>query len=105
MWQDCLAPENSVSAPRTMRKDSVMKSNRSFILCATDFSSRAGEAAAVAAKLAQRSSQKLLLVHASDDCRASVSAVLRSRLETAVQNLSKTGVEVEAVLLHGSRPS
>src|SRR5688572_5923981 len=88
-----------------MRNDPVMKSNRSFILCATDFSSRASEAASVAAKLAQRSSQKLLLVHATDDRRASVLSVLRSRLETAVQNFSKTGVDVEATLLQGSRPS
>ena len=82
-----------------------MKTNRSFILCATDFSTRASAAASVAAKLAQRRAEKLLLVHASDAGRASVSELLRGRLEAEADELRKSGAEVEAKLLNGRRPS
>jgi nucleotide-binding universal stress UspA family protein len=82
-----------------------MKTNRSFMLCATDFSARATDAANVAAKLAQRRGEALRLVHTSDSPGVSVAAALRSRLEAEAARLRKSGVDVEPVLLDGRRPA
>lgn len=82
-----------------------MKSVRSCIICATDFSHHANEAAAVAAKLALRRSEKFLLVHATDAVAGRVSATLNRRLEGEAVELRKAGGSVEPVLLHGARPS
>src|SRR5688572_25795667 len=82
-----------------------MNVNRSFILCATDFSPQAIDAATVAAKIALRRGEKLRLVHATDAPKASVLAILKSRLDTEVERLQKTGSDVELVLLDKPRPS
>jgi nucleotide-binding universal stress UspA family protein len=80
-----------------------MKQNYS-VLCATDFSSHADAAATIAAKLAQRASRELLLVHATD-ARENVVTMLRKRLESEAARLRKSGADVEPVLLQGSRPT
>jgi nucleotide-binding universal stress UspA family protein len=82
-----------------------MKTNPSCLICATDFSSPANEAASVAAKLALRRQEKLLLVHATGVGSGKVSALLNRRLESEGLQLSKTGAVVESVLLHGIHPT
>lgn len=82
-----------------------MNSKQRFILSASDFSSHANDAAMVAAKLAFRRGERLMLVHVTDSPRASVRAVLNRRLAAEVERLQKTGVEVQALLLDGARPS
>lgn len=81
-----------------------MKPNRSSILCATDFSAPAGAAAGVAAKLALRRSEKLLLVHAAE-ARPADAPALQRRLEREALRLRETGAEVEPVLLRGRCPT
>jgi nucleotide-binding universal stress UspA family protein len=82
-----------------------MKSKDRFILSASDFSAHANDAATVAAKLALRRGEKLLVAHATDSPRASVRTVLKSRLEAEAERLKSFGVEVEALLLDGAKPS
>lgn len=82
-----------------------MNSKKRFILSATDFSPHARNAATVAAGLALRRGEKLVLMHATDSPRASVRTLLQSRLDAEVERLGKTGVEVEALLLDGATPS
>ena len=82
-----------------------MRTKQSFILCATDFSTRAQAASVVAAKLAQRAAGRLMLVHATESSRANVLEVLRDRLEAEAEVLRKNGGVVEAVLLRGRKPS
>lgn len=81
-----------------------MKTTRSSIICATDFSVRATAAASVAAKLALRRGEKLLLVHVVATAAAKASAPLKLRFEAEVERLSRLGAEVEPLLLHG-RPT
>jgi nucleotide-binding universal stress UspA family protein len=82
-----------------------MNTIRPCILCATDFSSHAKEAAGVAAKLALRENGKLLLVHSVDAPGGHVAAALNRRLETDAAVLRKTCGNVESVLLQGARPT
>jgi nucleotide-binding universal stress UspA family protein len=83
----------------------IMKATRSFIICATDFSAHANDAASVAAKLALRRAEKLLLVHATDAGTAKASASLNRRLESDALHLRESGADVEPILLHGARPT
>lgn len=82
-----------------------MKPNASFILCATDFSPHAVEAADVAAKLALRRSELLRVVHATDATLGSVLAAIKQRLEAEAERLRRTGARVEALLLKAIRPT
>ena len=82
-----------------------MSSKKQFILSASDFSPQTKDAATIAAKLALRRGEKLLLAHATDSTRASVRTILNDRLAAEVERLQKTGVEVDSLLLEGSRPS
>jgi nucleotide-binding universal stress UspA family protein len=82
-----------------------MNATPSFILCATDFSPQACDAATVAAKIALRRGEKLRLVHATDAPKASVLAILRNRLDAEVERLKKSGSDVEPVLFDHRRPS
>lgn len=82
-----------------------MNSKKSFVVCATDFSEHAKQAALVAGKIALRRGEKLQLVHATDAPRASVLTVLNGRLQAETERLQKLGVDVESFLLEGSRPS
>jgi nucleotide-binding universal stress UspA family protein len=82
-----------------------MNSKTRFILSASDFSPHASDAAMVAAKLALRRGEKLVLVHTTDSPRVSVRTILNTRLEAEVERLKKSGVEVEALLLEGPKPS
>lgn len=79
-----------------------MKPNRSFILCATDFSPHAADAATVAGRIALLRREKLQLVHTTDSPLASVRSVLVSHLEADAERLRKLGVEVEPLLLDGA---
>lgn len=82
-----------------------MKATQTFIICATDFSTHANAAAGVAAKLALRRAEKLLLVHATDTEAGKVSASLNRRLESEAVHLRESGADVEPILLHGDRPT
>src|SRR5687768_11660176 len=82
-----------------------MNSKKRYILSASDFSPYANGAATVAAKLALRRGEKLLLVHVTDSPRASVRTILNNRLEAEVERLQKTGVEVEGLLLESAKLS
>lgn len=82
-----------------------MNTKRSFMLCGTDFSAHANEAASVAAKLSQCRSETLRLVHVSDAFHASGVAGARKKLAAEAERLGKIGATVEAVLLEGARPS
>ena len=82
-----------------------MKAISSFVLCATDFSSHAHDAATVAAKLALRRGENLRLVHATDSPGEGMRALLQERLEKEVARLQTLGVAAEAILLEGARPS
>ncbi|MBN8247963.1 MAG: universal stress protein, partial [Verrucomicrobia bacterium] len=83
------------------------------ILCGTDFSPNATEAAAAAAALARMFGDRLLLVHAgvppADDglgpeTGTATSATLRAQLQTQVSALAGIGIPVEARLASG-RPA
>ena len=77
-----------------------------FILCATDFSPRASEAASAAASLAQARSVKLRVVHVCDTTAAKAHIAATNDLEAEVLRLhNMTGVSVEPLLLKGRRPS
>ena len=80
-----------------------MNSKKRFILSASDFSAHASDAATVAAKLALRRGEKLVLVHVTDAPRASVRTVLNRRLEAEVERLQTTGAEVEPLLLESAK--
>ena len=82
-----------------------MNANRSFILCATDFSSHAADAATIAGRLASRRGEKLQLVHTTDAPKASVRAILKQRLDAEVERLRKAGIDAEPLLLDGRIPS
>lgn len=81
-----------------------MKPTPSFILCATDFSAHATDAATVAAKLALRRGEKIRLVHAADVPRASVLLTLHGRVNVEAARLRKLGAEVETLVLDGRKP-
>lgn len=78
-----------------------MNSNRPTILCATDFSPHANDAAAVAAKLALRRTEKLRLVHATGTIVDAALATVRQRLEVETLRLRESGAEIEPLLLEG----
>ena len=82
-----------------------MNANRSFSLCATDFSPHALDAATVAAKIAARRGETLRLVHATDAPAASVMPILKRRLAAEVDRLQKNGTEVDSLLLNHPRPT
>lgn len=82
-----------------------MNSPRRYILCATDFSPPAGEAAMVAAKLALRRSEGLRLAHATGVMGADLKGDAKKRLEAEAVRLRRTGVEVETMLLQGGKPA
>jgi nucleotide-binding universal stress UspA family protein len=83
-----------------------MNASHSFILCATDFSAQAADAATVAAKIALRRGERLRLVHAAESPSGSVQTLLRNRLSAEVERLKREGAEAEPLLLTGSvRPS
>lgn len=66
------------------------------ILCSTDFSPAAAEAATAAAAIAGRLGEPLLLVHAGPE-----GAALRERLAAEAARLRTSGAAVEATLLEG----
>jgi len=81
------------------------------ILCGSDFSENAAQAANAAAALAVRAGQPLLLVHVADEFGGhaetpkKLTAFLRPigrKLRVEAARLRKVGAEVEPVLLHGS---
>jgi len=82
-----------------------MKPNRSFVLCATDFSSGANDAAGVAARLAHQRSENLRLIHATDTTSTRVLAQINRQLEVEAQRLRESGATVEPMMLEGARPS
>lgn len=82
-----------------------MNAKQSFILCATDFSPHASEAACVAAKIAGRRGEKLRLVHATDAPRTGVVTLLQERLDAEIARLNRDGIAVEGVLLDDPHPS
>jgi nucleotide-binding universal stress UspA family protein len=82
-----------------------MNSNRSSVVCATDFSPQAAEAAMVGAKLALLRTANVRLVHATGTTSAAGLAAARKRLEAEAHRLRETGVEVEPLLLEGAHPS
>lgn len=75
-----------------------MNPNRSFILCATDFSLPASAATTVAAKLARHRGEQLRLIHVTAEARRSARIVLRGRLEAETARLPQGG-DVEPRLL------
>lgn len=89
-----------------------MKTNETTpILCGTDFSGNAAQAANAAAALAARAGQPLLLVHVADEFNAhaetrnGLAQFLkpgRMKLQAEAARLRKAGAEVEVELLHGS---
>jgi len=81
------------------------------ILCGTDFSANAAQAATAAAALAGRMGRPLLLMHAADEFNAhgeskqSLARFLRpvrQRLRAEAERLRGAGAEVEVELRHGS---
>jgi nucleotide-binding universal stress UspA family protein len=82
-----------------------MNSRKQCILSASDFSPHASDAATVAAKLALRRGEKLLLVHVTNSPRGSVRAILKNRLYAEAARLQKLGAEVEALLMDDATPS
>jgi nucleotide-binding universal stress UspA family protein len=76
----------------------------SSIVCATDFSRSATEAATVAAKLALRFGATLRLVHATDS-RPRAHGALQKRLDAEAARLSATGATVAPLLLPAFRPT
>lgn len=80
-----------------------MKTSPAPILCATDFSPPAAEAATVAAKLAQRHAASLLLVHVAEVGNARTTVALEKRLETEADRLRKYGAQVESILIDDHR--
>jgi nucleotide-binding universal stress UspA family protein len=88
-----------------------MKPNESTpIICGTDFSEGARQAANVAAALATRLSAPLVLVHAAgllnqgstSDAYDAVSASFRKRLHEEAEHLRGLGATVEETLLAGA---
>ncbi|MGH7956757.1 MAG: universal stress protein, partial [Opitutaceae bacterium] len=82
-----------------------MKPNPSFVLCATDFTPAANDAANVAARLARQRAEGLRLVHATDTTSTRALAETKKRLEAEAQRLRELGATVEPLLLEGMRPS
>ena len=76
-----------------------MKTNPSPLLCATDFTPRAADAALVAARLAAALQRPLRLVHAAAAISADALAPAQRRLQREALRLRETGVPVEPVLL------
>jgi nucleotide-binding universal stress UspA family protein len=90
-----IAPAETARAGVPERKENAMKAISSFILCATDFSAHAKDAATVAAKLALRRKEKLRLVHAprraARRTRSNGSAELEEKLRTLVPSEAECG--------------
>jgi nucleotide-binding universal stress UspA family protein len=82
-----------------------MKANQPFILCATDFSPHAAEAASAAAKLASGYGAGLKLVHAVEVTRTAAHPVLQGRLDREVQRVATPNVAVDGVLLKARKPA
>ncbi|MEO7412120.1 MAG: universal stress protein, partial [Opitutaceae bacterium] len=81
------------------------------ILCGTDFSENAAQAATVAGVLAARMTRPLVLAHVADEFHAHAESKkvldgflkpVRQRLEVEAERLRKAGAEVDVELLHGS---
>jgi len=81
------------------------------ILCGTDFSENAAQAATVAGVLAARMTRPLLLVHVADEFNAHAESEktldrflqpVRKQLQVEVERMRKAGAEVEVELVHGS---
>lgn len=81
------------------------------IICGTDFSGNAVQAATAAAELAARAQRRLILVHVADQFdayahdrseRNRLLRHLRRELHTEAERLRKLGAEVEETLLRGS---
>ena len=79
-----------------------MNSNRPSLVCATNFSDQANEAANVAAKLALLRAENLRLVHAWGVTTTAALVAARKRLEAEAQRLRQTGADVTPLLLEGS---
>ena len=87
-----------------------MKTSQPTIVCGTDFSDAAIEAAQVASAVARRFDAKLLLVHVNEEptpvlqapavAEASLDAQ-RSELDSLATALRSSGVDVEATLIRG----
>jgi nucleotide-binding universal stress UspA family protein len=73
------------------------------IVCGFDFSPSAGEAATVAAKLAQRNRERLQLVHASL-ATAETRVLIKAQLEAEAQRLRQIADAVEPILLEDANP-
>jgi len=78
---------------------SPMKTTTSPLLCATDFSPRAADAALVAARLAVALQRPLRLVHAVAAISADALAPAQRRLQREALRLRETGATVEPLLL------
>lgn len=81
-----------------------MHSNRRPVVCATDFSTRANGAAAVAAQLARAQSTALWLVHVAEMPGSAALAAARRNLQVAAEPLRACGVEIEPLVLQGADP-
>jgi nucleotide-binding universal stress UspA family protein len=82
-----------------------LNAKKRFIVSASDFSLPANDAAMVAAKLALRRGEKVVLLHVTDSTRASVRSMLANRLAAEADRLRETGVEVEAVVVEAANRS
>lgn len=82
-----------------------MNQSRSFILCSSDFSPGAIDAATVAAKIACGRGEKLRLVHATEGTSDAALRSARKRLDAEVERLQEAGADVEPLLLESARPS
>lgn len=81
-----------------------MNPSRPFILCVTDLSPRANEAATVAAKLAVRRGEELRLMHVPEPDRPGVGGAPHAALEVEARRLRKEGGEVNAAFVKGVQP-
>lgn len=79
-----------------------MNANVRTVVCATDFSLRATEAATVAAKIALAQSGSICLVHVADAHETVAVADAQRSLQSAADTLRKSGVTVEPRLLRGA---
>ncbi|MGZ5003931.1 MAG: universal stress protein [Chthoniobacterales bacterium] len=88
-----------------------MKENKTVIVCGTDFSVAASQAANVAAALARKCDGRLLLIHAAEDAGVAAEPpevgqafldAQRNELHLAAETLRSLGTEVEEAFVFGA---
>ncbi|MGZ5553312.1 MAG: universal stress protein, partial [Chthoniobacterales bacterium] len=88
-----------------------MKENKTVIVCGTDFSVAASQAANVAAALARQCNGRLLLIHAAEDAGVAAEPpevgqafldAQRNELHSAAETLRSLGTEVEEGFVFGA---